>query len=114
MWNFTINSINYVLESTRDDTSLKLFSFYTFHSMRFSSSSLSICKNSDVSSLEKLGDRLLEKVEDVLLGGKVWKDVTELHVGEIAWALDQKSFMIFVAVILKKYLISEDYGCYYF
>jgi hypothetical protein len=38
--------------------------------------------------LEKLGDRLLEKVEDVLLGGKVWKDVTELHVGEIAWALD--------------------------
>ena len=52
MWNFTINSINYVLESTRDDTSLKLFSFYTLHSMRFSSSSLSICKDSSIITLQ--------------------------------------------------------------
>jgi hypothetical protein len=58
--------------------------------------------------LEKLGDRLLEKVEDVLLGGKVWKDVTELHVGEIAWALDQKSFMIFELDEFRLLFLIED------
>ncbi len=55
---------------------------------------MSVGKNCDVGSEEKLGDRFFEKVKDVLLGGKIWKDVTELHVRKIAWPLDQKCFLI--------------------
>ena len=60
----------------------------------FSCASLPVGKNSNVGSEEKLGDRFFEKVKDVLLGGKIWKNVTELHVREIARPLDQKCFLI--------------------
>lgn len=59
-----------------------------------SRSCLSICENCYVGAQEKLVNWLFQQIEYVFLGWVIGKDVTELHVREIAGPFDKKSFVI--------------------
>ena len=47
--------------------------------------SLSICEDGGIDTLEKLFDGVLDEIKDVFLGGFRRQDVIKLHIGVVPW-----------------------------
>ncbi len=56
---------------------------------------LPVSEDGGINASEKLSDRVLDKVEDVLLCGLWRQDVVEFHVGVVAWPTDFQRIVLY-------------------